>query len=214
MPGILLSSAYMPPIHYFTAMACSGEVFIEQYDTYCKQTWRNRCLIGSQSGPLALTVPVVKPHPGQVMKDIRISDHGEWRRNHWKALESCYMNSPFFLYYMDDLHPFYEKRWEYLIDYNTEITLKLMELTGLGGSIRLTERFDRNLLYQDMRFLSDPNVLPSARVKPYWQVFKSRLGFMEGLSILDLLFNMGPETRLVLKDVESVSGKDMRAPLT
>ena len=69
----LLCSAYMPPIHFFTAMASSGEVFIEQYDSYCKQTWRNRCLIASESGPLALTVPVVKPLPGQVMKDGRIS---------------------------------------------------------------------------------------------------------------------------------------------
>ena len=208
----LLCSAYMPPIHFFTAICHSGEVFIEQYDSYCKQTWRNRCLIASESGPLALTVPVVKPLPGQVMKDIRISDHGEWRRNHWNALESCYMNSPFFLYYMDDLRPFYERRWEFLIDYNTEITLKLIELTGLKTKLRLTDTYNKVSQYPDLRYLVEPSAKPSERIKPYWQVFQSKNGFMEGLSILDLLFNMGPETRQLLKSAGPVIGQDMPEP--
>lgn len=208
----LLSSAYMPPIHFFTAMASSGEVFIEQYDSYCKQTWRNRCLIASESGRLALTVPVVKPSPGQVMKDVRISDHGEWRRNHWNALESCYMNSPFFLYYMDDLRPFYDRRWEFLIDYNTEITLKLIELTGIRTKVRLTESYDKVTPYKDLRALAEPSAEPAERVRPYWQVFRQKNGFMEGLSVLDLLFNMGPETRLILKSAEPADSADMQAP--
>ena len=204
----LLCSAYMPPIHFFTAMANSGEVVIEQYDSYCKQTWRNRCLIASESGPLALTVPVQKIQPGQVMKDVRISDHGEWRRNHWNALESCYMNTPFFLYYMDDLRPFYEKRWEFLIDYNTEITLKLIELTGIGCRIRLTDRYDKVTTYLDLRTLAEPSVKPEVTVKPYWQVFRKKNGFVEGLSVIDLLFNMGPETRMFLREAGTVSAAD------
>lgn len=208
----LLCSAYMPPIHFFTAMASSGEVFIEQYDSYCKQTWRNRCLIASESGPLALTVPVVKPLPGQVMKDVRISDHGEWRRNHRNALESCYMNSPFYLYYMDDLLPFYEKRWEFLIDYNTEITLKLIELTGIRTRVRLTDRYDKVTPHTDLRAMAEPSAIPSVRVKPYWQVFQSKNGFLEGLSILDLLFNMGPETRLLLESAVPVIAEDRQEP--
>ena len=196
----LLSSAYLPPISFFTAIKSGGDVLIEQFDNYCKQTYRNRCIIATANGKQALTIPVVKTYnPKQLMKDVRISDHGEWRRQHWNALESAYMNSPFFMYYQDDFRPFYEKKYEFLIDFNTELTLLIMKLSGINNEIRLTESYTRktdDIL--DLRHLIEPGKNEPENPKEYWQVFKQKYGFIGNLSAVDLLFNMGPEFPLYL----------------
>ncbi len=200
MDNVLLCSAYLPPISFFTAINSGGDVLIEQYDNYCKQTYRNRCRIATAGGVQTLTIPVVKSDsPKQLMKDVRISDHGEWLRQHWNALESAYMNSPFFMYYQDDFHPFYEKKYEFLIDFNTELTLRIMELAGIKKNIRLTESYfkkDEKLL--DFRQMVNPVTNEPENCRPYWQVFKQKHGFIGNLSAIDLLFNMGPEFPLYL----------------
>jgi hypothetical protein len=200
MESILLSSAYLPPVSFFTAINSGGDVLIEQYDNYCKQTYRNRCRIATAAGIQALTVPIIKgSSPKQLMKDVRISDHGEWRHQHWNALESAYMNSPFFMYYQDDFRPFYEKKYEFLIDFNTELTLLIMKLAGISKPIRLTESYGKkaeNLL--DLRQMVNPGTDKLQDCRPYWQVFKEKHGFLADLSAVDLLFNMGPEFPLYL----------------
>ena len=195
MDTVLLSSAYLPPVSFFTAINSGGDVLIEQYDNYCKQTYRNRCRIATANGIQALTIPVVKTDsPKQLMKDVRISDHGDWRRQHWNALESAYMNSPFFMYYQDDFRPFYEKKYEFLIDFNTELTLLILKLAGINKKIRLTESYTRNTdNIQDLRNLVEPGKNEPEKPKEYWQVFKQKYGFIANLSAVDLLFNMGPE---------------------
>ena len=196
----LLSSAYLPPISFFTAINSGGDVLIEQYDNYCKQTFRNRCRIATASEVQALTVPVVKSSsPKQLMKDVRISDHGEWRRQHWNALESAYMNSPFFMYYQDDFRPFYEKKYEFLIDFNTELTMLILKLAGIDKAVRLTESYGKNDGKTiDLRDLVNPGTNEPENCSPYWQVFKQKYGFIGNLSAVDLLFNMGPEFPLYL----------------
>ena len=200
MQTTLLCSAYLPPVSFFTAINNGGDVLIEQYDNYCKQTYRNRCRIATASGIQTLTIPVVKSTaPKQLMKDVRISDHGEWRRQHWNALESAYMNSPFFMYYQDEFRPFYEKKYKFLIDFNTELTLRIMELAGIYKPIKLTESYTRksdDIL--DLRDLIDPGKNDPEKTKEYWQVFKQKHGFIGNLSAIDLLFNMGPEFPLYL----------------
>ena len=200
METILLSSAYLPPISFFTAINSGGDVLIEQYDNYCKQTYRNRCRIATAGGVQTLTIPVVKSDsPKQLMKDVRISDHGEWRRQHWNALESAYMNSPFFMYYQDDFHPFFEKKYEFLIDFNTELTLRIMELAGIDKPVKPTESYIRNTdNILDLRNLIEPAKTEPQNPIEYWQVFKQKYGFIGNLSAVDLLFNMGPEFPLYL----------------
>ena len=195
METILLSSAYLPPISFFTAINSGGDVLIEQYDNYCKQTYRNRCRIATASGIQTLTIPVIKSDtPKQLMKDVRISDHGEWRRQHWNALESAYMNSPFFLYYQDDFRPFYEKKYEFLIDFNTELTRLILSLAGMDKKLKLTESYGKNNLnVVDLRSMIEPGVNEPQNPQPYWQVFRQKHGFLGNLSAVDLLFNMGPE---------------------
>lgn len=200
MESVLLSSAYLPPVSFFTAINCGGDVLIEQYDNYCKQTYRNRCRIATANGIQALTIPIVKADtPKQLMKDVRISDHGEWRRQHWNALESAYMNSPFFIYYQDDFRPFYEKKYEFLIDFNTELTLRIMELAGIDKPVKPTESYIRNTdNILDLRNLIEPAKTEPQNPIEYWQVFKQKYGFIGNLSAVDLLFNMGPEFPLYL----------------
>ena len=200
MDNVLLCSAYLPPISFFTAINSGGDVLIEQYDNYCKQTYRNRCRIATAGGVQTLTIPVVKADsPKQLMKDVRISDHGEWRRQHWNALESAYMNSPFFMYYQDDFRPFYDKKYEFLVDFNTELTLLILKLAGINKELRLTESYTRHTDgTTDFRQMVEPGVQESAAPHPYWQVFKQKYGFLPNLSAVDLLFNMGPEFPLYL----------------
>ena len=200
MNTVLLSSAYLPPVSFFTAINSGGDVLIEQYDNYCKQTYRNRCRIATSAGIQTLTIPVVKStSPKQLMKDVRISDHGEWRHQHWNALESAYMNSPFFMYYQDDFRPFYEKKYEFLIDFNTELTLLILKLAGIDKPVRLTESYIRNTDdIPDLRYLIEPEKNEPQTPKEYWQVFKQKYGFIGNLSAVDLLFNMGPEFTLFL----------------
>ncbi len=204
----LLSTAYLPPVHYFTKLFAYPQVMIEQMDHYVKQTYRNRCVIAAPDGPLALTIPTVKPDTEKCpLRDIRISDHGNWRHLHWNALCSAYNHTPYFEYYRDDFAPFYEQKpFTFLVDYNEALIALVCSL------IDLTPQLSRTTTYlppsptgiDDFRELIHPK-RPATEVDstfhpvPYYQVFQERLGFLPNLSIVDLLFNMGPESLLVLQ---------------
>lgn len=204
---MILSSAYLPPIQYFAKLfASDGHVVsIEQWDHYAKQTYRNRCIIGSADGTLALTVPTEKSDtPKCLMKDVRISDHGGWRHVHWNALQTAYAGSPFFLYYEDDFRPFFERKYTFLFDFNLQLTQLCCELIDIHPLLRPTDSFAstdstpgdcRELIHPKRPYTDDNTFLPS----PYWQVFGGKFGFRANLSIVDLLFNMGPESLLVLQ---------------
>lgn len=195
--NLVLPSSYLPPIPHFAAMMGADEVCIEQHDNYQKQTFRNRCVIAGPNGTQTLTIPVEKASGQKTpMCDLRISDHGNWRHLHWNALESSYGKSPFFEYYADDLCPFYtERRWTYLVDFNTQLTLKLLELLDIDIRPTLSDRF----MAADLHRWAEPSALNDLPSHPYYQVFAQRHGFIPHLSIVDLLFNMGPEAVLSLR---------------
>lgn len=116
MASVLLSSFYLAPIQYYSKLFRSERAYIEIHDTYQKQSYRNRCLIAGANGILPLSIPVEKPEAGKdKMKDVRISDHGNWRHLHWNALVSAYNSSPFFEYYGDDFRRFYEKKYAFCL---------------------------------------------------------------------------------------------------
>ena len=207
MNTVLLSTAYLAPVEYYAKLLAYDHVLVEQYDHYVKQTYRNRCTIAAPDGPLALTVPTVKPDtPKCSTRDIRISDHGNWRHLHWNALESAYNHTPFFEYYKDEFRPFYEHRYEFLMDFNEALCRLVCSLIDLSPRMERTSAYEaaparaddfRERIHPKKDFRTED---PLFHPLPYYQVFQSRLGFLPNLSIVDLLFNMGPESLLVLRD--------------
>ena len=197
-----LSSAYLAPIEYYSKLLNYDKIFIEQHDHYMKQTYRNRCTIAGPEGELALSVPTVKPeNPKCPMKDIRISDHGNWRHLHWNAIESAYNSTPYFEYYKDDFRPFYEKKYEFLLDFNEELRRLVCDLLDMQPAVVYTEHYEPEVA-NDFRETICPKHEgedPAFHPEPYYQVFREKFGFLPNLSIADLLFNMGPEGLVTLR---------------
>ena len=196
----LLSSTYFGPIQWYQKlhrMPC----IIEQHDHFVKQTYRNRCVIATANGTQTLTVPIERYDGTKCpMRDIRISDHGNWRHLHWNALVSAYGETPFFEFYADDLRPFFEKRHTFLFDLNLDIMHTMCQLLDVRPQVTLSEQYivlpSENDAVVDFREAIRPkHPLPDADFNPtpYYQVRAQRHGFLPNLSILDLLFNEGPE---------------------
>ena len=202
----ILSSAYLAPVRYYSQLYMAPRAVLETHDNYVKQTYRNRCVIAGPNGMQALTVPIEKPSFGKsAMRDIRISDHGNWRHLHWNALQSSYERSPFFEYYADDFRPFYEKRIDYLLDFNEGLQHTVLDLLDLHPVLQTTDSYCDEITADmvDLREVISPKSPWQDDAlfcpQPYYQVFAHKHGFLPDLSIVDLLFNMGPEARLVLK---------------
>ena len=209
----ILATTYFGPVQWYQKLNRFDGVLMEQHEHFLKQTYRNRCVIATTQGVQALTVPVEAPVGEGValskteIKDVRISNHGKWRTEHWNALQSAYGESPFFEFYEDDIRPFFENRWEYLLDFNMAITEKMCELLDIHPHIELTSSYQNSLPFgegwgeTDFRTVihpKHPQEDSDFSPKPYYQVYKERLGFLPNLSILDLLFNMGNEAVLYL----------------
>ena len=198
----LLSTTYFGPIQWYQKLYRYPQVLIEQHESFQKQTYRNRCLIATAQGIQALTVPV------EHSDKIKISDHGNWRHLHWQALTSAYGDSPFLEYYEDDLRPFFfERRWEYLFDYNWDICQKMCDLIDIHPKLTKTDKYVKNIHSTEGNSSQEPlidfrdairpkNPVPDADFHPlpYYQVFQQKHGFLPNLSILDLLLDMGPES--------------------
>lgn len=182
---LVLPSSYLGPVSHYQALHRAQEAKIEVYDHYCKQTCRNRCCIDSPNGMLTLSIPVEKINGHVLLRDVRISDHGNWRHQHWNALVSSYQQTPFFEFYADDFRPFYEKKWTFLADYNEELMHLVCDLLDINTPISRTTEYKSFTSHKE-------------ESKPYYQMFASRHAFLPNLSIVDLLFNMGPEGILYL----------------
>ena len=203
MNAVLLSTTYFGPIQWYQKLYRADEAWIEQHEHFIKQTYRSRCIIATTQGTQALSIPIEHPMFNvqcstfnvQRIRDIRISDHGNWRHLHWNALQSAYGESPFFEYYEDDLRPFFEKRWTFLFDFNEAIREKICELLDITPVVRFTEQYvsDHASDYREAINPKHPTSDPDFQPRRYYQVYEAKHGFLPNLSIVDLLFNMGPE---------------------
>jgi hypothetical protein len=206
-PAALLSTAYLAPVQYYTKLISYEHIYIEYFENYSKQSYRNRCTIQSTNGSLDLSIPVTKESVLKVFtKDVKIDNNSRWKQMHIRALESAYRSSPYFLYYADDLLALYEKNYTFLVDLNNDFQKTILKFMNVEVDIQFTSN------YKELPFSFDDfsdSIHPKIRMKKpdndfhpknYYQVFETRFGFVTNLCIADLLFNMGPNSLEILKN--------------
>ncbi|MAX71047.1 MAG: hypothetical protein CMC76_08095 [Flavobacteriaceae bacterium] len=196
----LLHPTYFPNVAHFVAMVNSDDVVFEVCDNYQKQSFRNRAEIYSANGKLALTVPVSYTQKNrQLYKDVAIANDGLWQQQHLKSLQSAYSMSPFYEYYIDDLMPLFENQFDFILDLNLNCFEILKECLQLEINVTKTKVYEKDPdQVTDFRNLVNRNY-KAETLSPYTQVFTDKHGFINNLSILDLLFNEGPNTELYLQ---------------
>lgn len=190
---------YLPPVGYFSALKeLNYHFFIEREEHFPKQTCRNRAKIYAPNGSLDLIVPVIKGAKVHTkVKDVKISYDFNWQRQHWKSLESCYRNSAYFEYYEDEFVAFYQQKFDFLFDFNLQLLEWIFKILKTTAVFDFTNEYlkelDPALDYRNK--LQAKQVVDSGNFKPYFQVFDDRQGFKPNLSIVDLLFNQGPQSK-------------------
>ncbi|MEI6173903.1 MAG: WbqC family protein [Bacteroidota bacterium] len=201
--SILIETAYLPPVAYMKEVLLADVIVIEAYETYTKQTCRNHCTIYGPNGSQTLSIPVIKVNGNHTITgDIRISEHQPWQRIHWRSIETAYNNSPFFLFYQDLFAPFYEKKYRFLVDWNLEMMIVLLRILKLNRTVSLSEYYEKNPMgITDLRgTLIRKNTVKITDAPHYTQVFEPRCGFIPGLSVMDVIFNLGPESKEYISD--------------
>ncbi|MFO7615095.1 MAG: WbqC family protein [Bacteroidales bacterium] len=200
---ILIPTAYFPPISYFHFLISGKPVRIELFETFPKQTCRNRCEILTAGGKASLTVPVSRPGGNHTLtRDIEICYREPWQRNHWRAIQSAYRSSPYFSFYADQISALFNTREPHLVFLNQKITSLICKLLKLRPSINFTNAYEKNpSVALDLRQAFTPKKSTRPDFPYYPQVFQHKTGFTTGLSILDLLFNQGPDTKAYLREL-------------
>lgn len=208
MDSVLLSTAYFPPVLYFYQIVHASDIVVEKEENFPKQTYRNRCTILSANGPLNLSVPVKHHQPKIKTSDICISYSDNWQPVHYRAIESAYRKSPFYEYYIDDLKKFFSEKPESLLEFNTHILKVCLELIKCRKNILFSNKFEKEEKDLDFRYKITPKKELTEYCFPeYHQVFSGKFGFLPNLSILDLIFNTGPECKDYLKSIHKRNGQ-------
>ncbi|MCK0115318.1 WbqC family protein [Gelidibacter sp. F63206] len=198
---ILLHPTYFPSIAQCVAMIQAEKVIFEVCDNYQKQTYRNRMTIYGAQGKIPLTVPVIYSQKNrQLYKDINISNDEKWQDLHWKSIQSAYSSSPFFEFYEHDLTHLFTEETTNLMDFNFRCLDAIMECLQHELKLESTSEFELNPTHQkDFRYLVNHRKETEQPLKPYVQVFDDKYGFISNLSVLDLIFNEGPNALLYLE---------------
>ncbi|WP_299799106.1 WbqC family protein [uncultured Maribacter sp.] len=198
----LIHPSYFPNILTFSYIM-HHPICWEVNDNYQKQTFRNRTYISNDRGKHILSIPII--HAGrangrQKYKDVLIDNSYPWQRQHWRTLETAYRTSPFFEFYEDDIRPLYHQTYESLLDFNLKTIETIFECLQLEMPTEKTLAYETTPEgKEDFRFLISAKFTPQLNIETYTQVFGDRHGFTPNLSILDLLFNLGPNSIQYLK---------------
>ena len=201
---VLLSTACFPPISYLKTILNFGNIYIEHFENYLKQSYRNRYIICAANGLMSLSIPVILATNKKIhVKDVRIDYATNWQKQHFKSIESAYRSTPFYEYLIDDFIVFFNQKYTFLVDYNLLIINTILNILEIEKKIELTSDFEkkpidkidlRNKIHpkKDSEFLSF--------LKSYPQVFDQKFGFQKDLSCIDILFNIGSEAYSYLID--------------
>lgn len=202
----ILPLLYFPSVSYYKILDTYPFVFLEMWETYPKQTYRNRCRILTANGVMDLSVPVVKTNGNHTtIRDIAIDNSTSWQRNHWRSIASAYRSSPFFLYYCDDIELIFKRQFNYLVDLNVFILEKTKSILGLDFQVNFTKQFEKpgsgKIILRDQFNPKKPE-LDTLMFTPYFQVFQHKFGFQSNLSIIDLIFCEGPGATEYIKSLK------------
>ena len=190
----LFTTAYFPSISYMARFLKEDAPVIEVWETYHKQTYRNRCRVMTANGVESLSVPVVKVNGNHTMtKDVAISPIEPWQHIHSRCLESAYKASPYFDHYYDYLKPVFEGHFERLIDLNDAALKAVMKMLKVNKEIVHTTDYVREAEHDYREAFSPKKPLDASRFPAYYQVFSEKFPFAADLSVLDLVFCTGPE---------------------
>ncbi len=206
--SILLELQYLGSIQYYSKFLSFDSICIEQHENYRKGSFRNRCIIASANGTIPLSIPLLKgKHQQTGIRSVAIDNKSNWQLMHWRSIQTAYGNSPYFDYYKDDFNVFYEKKYDLLFQFCRDVHELILELLQIKPPYSFTHKFERTTTENTVDFRS--KILPKNYqtqldnnfvAKSYPQVFEDRLGFLANLSILDLLFCLGPEAAGHLKN--------------
>ncbi|MGN0002659.1 MAG: WbqC family protein [Sphingobacterium composti] len=196
--SIILPACYLPPVSYFhVIMRNEGNIVLDKYEHFPKQTYRNRTSIATANGTLNLVIPIDHGRKMHMpMKDVKINYDHEWQRLHWLSIQTAYRSSAYFEYYEDDFKEFYETQFDQLFDFNVAQLELVLKCLKIKRTIDFTSSFAKTYEGLDYRNLIHPkkeSVYPNP--KPYYQVFEDKTGFMPDVSIIDLIFNQGPQSK-------------------
>lgn len=204
---ILLELHYLPSIQYVSKLFQYPNVILEQQENYSKGSYRNRCHLASSMGLLRLSLPLAGgKNQQQPIREVKLKYDEPWQSQHWTAIKSAYGKSPFFEHYEHRFLPIFQKKYEYLWDWNRELLQVIMNIISLEKNIKLTDEFEKELTDEivDFRNKISPKKnnqeedLDFKQAK-YVQVFEAENGFLPNLSILDLIFCTGPEAIIYLE---------------
>ena len=199
---------FFPPIEFFYYLLNSDKTVFEIMETYPKQTYRNRCAIYSANGLLDLSIPVKKPNGNHTLiKNIVISYEEDWKNKLWRALEAAYNSSPYFLFYKDDIKEAFMIPEDHLFKFNLSLLKLICIMLGIEPKYDLSEIYHKKYGKSiDQRNAFNPKKKSDILIYPeYTQVFSEKFGFKKNLSIIDLLFNLGPEARIYLNSIKTAS---------
>jgi hypothetical protein len=195
----LLPTAYLAPISYYAILVQQPNCKIEKHENFIKQSIRNRCVIYGANGKLRLTIP--RKHQSSsktLISNVKISYTNRWQKEHWNAIISAYNCSPFFEYYKGEFKPFYEEKEVYLINFNKKLQNLILNLLQVKAKYKSSTEYNPLGNFTDLR--NDP--FNNKKMQRYDQVFMEKHGFIANLSILDLLFNLGPESEDYLNNID------------
>lgn len=198
----LIELHYLPPIPFFRLAFSYERLLIEQHEHYQKNSFRNRTYIAAANGPLCLSIPLRKgKNEQQSIREVQISHDEHWQQRHWKSIQSAYGNAPYFLYYADALATFFQKKYEFLFDWNWDLLQCLLRLLAVETPLQATTAYTTDVQRPvvDYRGCFQPGKLTHPSVT-YPQLFVEKHGFLPNLSILDLLFCVGPQASLYLSE--------------
>ena len=199
---ILIHPNYFPNIHQFRQIIKANNILFEVSDNYQKQTFRNRTYIYGANGKLGLFIPVIHTHKNrELFKDVKISYESNWMDLHLKSLQSAYRSSPYFEYFEDNFIKLYSEKEKFLVDFNIKCIKLISNLLDLDLDFKISNEYvEKTNDIIDLRDLSNARKEKKIETPKYIQVFESKHGYLNNLSILDLIFSEGTNSVLLMNN--------------